>query len=54
LPKRVSAGPPRARYWLTGMTAGNIKLERIAASVAAANSYKAVADEWLIKVRTPF
>lgn len=28
----------------------HIKLERIAASVAAANSFKAVADEWLIKV----
>jgi len=27
-----------------------IKLERIAASVAASNSFKAVADEWLIKV----
>lgn len=27
-----------------------IKLERIAASVAAANSFKAVADEWLVKV----
>lgn len=28
----------------------HIKLERIAASVAAANSFKAVADEWLIKI----
>lgn len=27
-----------------------IKLERIAASVAASNSFKAVADEWLVKV----
>jgi hypothetical protein len=30
--------------------AEKIKLERIAATVAASNSFKAVADEWLIKV----
>lgn len=32
--------------------AEQIKLERIAATVAASNSFKAVADEWLIKVET--
>ncbi|SEJ53362.1 protein of unknown function [Sphingobium sp. AP50] len=30
--------------------AEKIKLDRIAASVAASNSFKAVADEWLMKV----
>jgi hypothetical protein len=30
--------------------AEQIKLERIAAAVAASNSFKAVADEWLAKV----
>ncbi len=30
--------------------AERIKLDRIAATVAAASSFKAVADEWLLKV----
>jgi integrase len=33
-----------------GDPAEQIKLERIAATVAASNSFKAVADEWLVKV----
>lgn len=32
--------------------AERIKLDRIAATVAAANSFKAVADEWLVKVES--
>ncbi|WP_227340111.1 MULTISPECIES: Arm DNA-binding domain-containing protein [Sphingopyxis] len=32
--------------------AERVKLDRIAATVAAANSFKAVADEWLVKMES--
>jgi|GEM_PF-2252532 hypothetical protein len=34
--------------------AEKIKMDRIAATVAASNSFKAVADEWLVKVERSF